>query len=102
MMKNNCSGPRFVQSGPQWAQSDSGFIVKSAGRYRIKYVEGEYVLVVPVERLGGPYLMLIFVSEVKHWEPPYDKESLSPERLEEIGENIGAAMRHLRTPFELR
>ena len=102
MTNRDCLMQRFVDSGPQWAQSESGFVVRFAGRYKLEYIESGCTLEVSVEHLANPFVVAIFLSEVKRWARPHSDEPLPPERVQEIGMNIAAAMKHLRTPFELK
>ncbi len=91
--------PDFVESGPQWAKSSSGFLVAFIGRFELKYAEGDHVLVVPVEPLVDR--VLIELSKTRGWQPPHSSEPIGPEKLEKIGSDIAAAMRHLRTGFSI-
>ncbi len=96
---SNFKAPEFVDSGPQWAKSSSGFMVAFIGRFELKYAEGDHILVAPVEPLVDR--VLIELSKTRGWQPPHSSETIAPEKLEEIGSNIAAAMRHLRTGFSI-
>src|SRR5947209_1126381 len=93
------SDPRFVRSGPQWAESETGFRVAFAGRFELEYTDGDRRLMIPIESLTDREL--IELSRVVHWEPPYAQEVVTREQRDRIRENIAAAMRHLRTGFEI-
>ena len=104
MKKDNFenNNERFIRSGPQWVESATGFVVQSAGRYKIEYVEGDHVLVVPIEDIGDPFKVILYLSEAQKWQPPYDTEPISPDRLREIHSNIMEALKFLKTPFEIK
>jgi len=91
--------PKFVRSGTQWVESETGFRVAFAGRYRLEYSEGDRRLMVPLEQLVDREW--IQLRGATHWEPPHELEDLTEERRAQIKENIAAAMRHLRTGFEI-
>ena len=94
--------PKFIRSGPQWVESDTGFIVRSAGRYKKEYVEGDHVLVVPIEHHGDPFTVILYLSKAQKWEPPYDKEQISADKLQKINVDIIAALKFLNTPIEVK
>ena len=94
--------PVFIRSGPQWAEAESGFVVRFAGQYRLEYVEKNHTLAIPIDELVRPFKVLLYLSKAKAWQAPYDKEPISPERMATIQFNIMEAMNHLKTPFEAR
>jgi hypothetical protein len=91
---------RFKELSPQSVVSDHGFIVRSAGRYALEYLEGERLLKVPREIMAASFPDEIHISKAKHWEPPYDNEILSLDKVSEIKTRIGAALTYLHIPHE--
>lgn len=90
---------QFVEVAPQWVRSSKGFYVGPRGRFEIEYREGDHVLIVPVE--PGPSALGIELSSAKAWVPPHDEEEISSEKRRQIASNIAAAMKRLRTGFEI-
>ena len=89
----------FFDVKAQAVKSTRGFELAFVGRFELLYREGEREMIVPLDHLKGRYL--IELSRVDGWRPPHDDEALTPEHRIMIAENISAAMKRLRTAFEI-
>ena len=89
----------FFDVRAQSVKSSRGFEVAFVGRYELLYREGEREMIVPVDPLKDRDLLEL--SRVDGWRPPHDEEALTPEHRIRIAENISAAMKRLRTAYEI-
>lgn len=58
------------------------------GRDSFDYVEGDHIAAVNIERLGGNRARVIYLSTIRSWKVPYEKERLTEEKKKEILEKI--------------
>jgi hypothetical protein len=72
-------------------QSDSGFMVVRLGRAGLEYREGEKVMHVDAEMLHSNGFEL-FTNSIRSWQPPYERETVTAAKRQQIVENICAAM----------
>lgn len=83
----------------QGVASSNGFILQSVERYFYNYIEGDHVMKVDVEPLGDMvknYSERIVSRSLARWQPPYDTEELTLERIAEIRKNISAALEFMK------
>lgn len=60
------------------------------------YKEGEKILRIDSEMLGGEYDHAIYWSKVNRWNPPFDGEELSDAEKARIKANIEKELKSLR------
>ena len=54
--------------------------------YSIEYLEDDHLMKIEIDmRDPVPYLD---IAEVKAWDPPYEKEQVSPEKKQQIFDNV--------------
>ena len=58
------------------------------GRDKYQYCEGDHVLVLQIEMLGGKPSRLIYSSTIRRWLPPYEHEEISEIKRANIAETI--------------
>ena len=81
----------FELISPQRIRHESGFILQGKDRFNLEYIEGKKVLIIPVEdRIESDYR--IFWERVESWEKPFEKEPITPEKLNKIKSNILSAL----------
>ena len=82
-------------------QSDQGFSVWMRNPFNLHYFEGARELIVPGEMLTGEKELLVSVSAIKKWKPPFDRETIDKPKQEQITANLTAALEFLGIRFEL-
>jgi hypothetical protein len=70
------------------AHSD-GYEVQVVDRGTVRYSEGDRKLLIPVE-MGTP--LAVYFGSAQAWEPPYERESMTPTDRERIRGRLLAAM----------
>jgi hypothetical protein len=78
--------------------SDLGFSVHRDDVYTLSYHEGNHVLKFELELSGVKEYDFIFYSDSalsRRWQPPFDKEEVSPERKKEIVERVISAVKFM-------
>lgn len=86
---------KFTKLGPNKVQSDDGFVLWMRNPFQLHYSEGDHELVVPGEMLTGETELLVSVSAIKNWKPPYDGEIIGSPKKEQIISNIEAALKFM-------
>lgn len=86
---------KFTKIGPNKVQSDQGFTLWMRNPFQLHYTEGDHELVVPGEMLTGETELLVSVSTIKNWKPPYDAEIIDCTKKERITSNIEAALKFM-------
>jgi hypothetical protein len=71
--------------------SDEGFSVELLMPPAIRYTEADRSLVIHSEFLMGDVGLAIYLSTVRHWDPPGDEEAIGNAAKVQIGENIRRA-----------
>jgi hypothetical protein len=83
--------------------SDLGFTVHRDDVYTLSYHEGDRVLKFELELSGVKAYDFIFYSNGPlswGWQPPFDKEEVSPEKKKEILERVLSAVKFMgKTPL---
>lgn len=86
---------KFKKIGSNKVQSDQGFVLWLRNPFQLHYTEADHELVVPAEMLTGETDLLVSVSTIKNWNPPYDAEVIDSIKKEKIISNIEAALRFM-------
>lgn len=73
-------------------ESDEGFSVQILGFSGMKYSEGEKVLKIHSEVLANADIV-IYMYSIKHWQPPFDNETISENEKNRIVSNIERAIK---------
>jgi hypothetical protein len=68
--------------------------------FDLHYSEGEREIAVPGEILTGDTELLVSISVIKSWMPPFDRESIGQTKKEQITANISAALDFLGITHE--
>lgn len=89
----------FIWLNLNGVQSSDGFVWQSADRFHFHYIENGKLLLVPSE-VGG--VVELYLDPAAKWEPPFEKEILTPSDLDRIGLNIMKAMRFMNLKFIIR
>ena len=82
-------------------ESDTGFSVEVLGRTGMKYREGDKCLFVDSEVLVAGKGIMISAKSIKYWDPPHDKEEISPNKKAIILNNIKDAIGFRNEPVEI-
>ena len=91
---------RFTKVGPNKVLSDQGFVLWMRNPFNLHYFEGEREIVLPGEMLTGEKQLLVSVSTIKSWKPPFEKEAVSQPKKDQIVANIAAALNFLGVKHE--
>ena len=91
---------KFTKVGANRVQSDQGFVFWMRNPFDLHYFEGEREIVVPGEMLTGDTELLVSISVIKSWMPPFDRETIGQTKKEQITANISAALDFLAVPHE--
>ena len=83
----------FSEPRPNVIASDEGFSVEVLGRTGLRYVEGSRSARVDSELLVGEPAIVVYISRLKQWEPPYNGEAVDDATKRRILENIREAFR---------
>lgn len=70
-----------------------GFEVSTRGRGELVYTEGDRSLRIEAEMLTGSPDWVVYTDSIRRWEPPYEKEPISPERKGKVIANIRSHFR---------
>lgn len=84
------------------AKSDLGFSVRLKGLHNVEYREGDKLLIAFRERLVGDPNMDLDSSSIESWEPPHQHEVITPEKKQQILNNICAALDFLGLTYIIR
>lgn len=82
--------------GFRTARSDEGFEVRFRGMTKLAYQEKTHSLIIGVEVSHMIADYIVYFSELKSWEPPYENESISSEECERIKRNIRSALAFMK------
>lgn len=88
----------FTWLNKQGAESSSGYILQREHRFYYHYKEKDHIMKIYVEPLRNPeneYFEEISVKNDIKWEPPFENESISTEKLKAIQDNISAALQFM-------
>jgi hypothetical protein len=91
---------KFTKIGTNRVQSDQGFVLWMRNPFDLHYFEGEREIAVPGEMLTGDTELLVSISVVKSWMPPFDRETIAQTKKEQITANISAALDFLGVTHE--
>ena len=91
---------KFTKVGANRVQSDQGFVFWMRNPFDLHYFEGEREIAVPGEMLTGETELLVSISVIKSWMPPFDHETIGQTKKEEIAANISAALDFLGVTHE--
>ena len=83
----------FTQNSVFFVSSSEGFSVKILGRAGIEYQDGETIMLIDSELMGGPQIEIYTYTEsVNRWKAPYDKIVLSIDEMMNIIDNVRRAL----------
>jgi hypothetical protein len=85
----------FMQMDKKTVASDQGFSVRREDVYTLSYQEGDHVFKFGLEPSGDKEYDFLFYRDSslsRTWQPPYDKEAVSPEKKNEILERVLSAV----------
>lgn len=82
-------------------ESDSGFSIEVLGRTGMRYREGERSLFIDSEVLAPGKGIAISSKSIKRWDSPHSPELITPEKKEEIINNIRMAMEYKNQAVEI-
>jgi len=82
----------FPKIGPNRVQSDQGFVFWMRNPFDLHYCEAGREIAVPGEMLTGDKELLISLTSIESWMPPFDKDMIGKQKKEQIAANISAAL----------
>jgi hypothetical protein len=86
----------FMQMDKRTVANDLGFSVRRDDIYTLSYHEGERILKFGLELSGRQedynFILYSDSSLSRGWQPPYDKEAISPEKKKEILKRVLSAV----------
>lgn len=91
---------KFTKIGTNRVQSDQGYVLWMRNPFDLHYFEGEREIAVPGEMLTGDTELLVSISAIKSWMPPFDRETIAQTKKEQITANISAALEFLGVTHE--
>lgn len=91
---------KFTKIGANRVQSDQGFVFWMRNPFDLHYFEGEREIAIPGEMLTGDTELLVSISVIKSWMPPFDRETIEHTKKEQITANISAALDFLGVTHE--
>lgn len=91
---------KLTKVGPNRVQSDQGFVFWMRNPFELHYFEAEREIAVPGEMLTGDKELLVSVSVIKSWMPPFDKEIIGKTKKQQIISNISSALDFLGVTHE--
>jgi len=68
--------------------------------FNLHYFEDARELVIPGEMLTGEKELLVSVSAIRAWKPPFDREVIDKPTQEQIVANVAAALDFLGIKYE--
>jgi hypothetical protein len=74
--------------------------VKLKGRSGVEYSEGKKKIFIGSEFMSGSNGIVIYSDSLKAWQPPYDNEKLSINKIEKIKHNITEDLKGHGIPVE--
>ena len=80
--------------------SDQGFVFWMRNPFDLHYFEGEREIAIPEGKLTGDTELLVSISVIKSWMPPFDLETIAQTKKEQITANISAALDFLGVTHE--
>jgi hypothetical protein len=75
-------------TAPAGVVAGTGRVIGKKSRDEYKYVEGERLMIINAELLGGKIERAICYDSIRRWEPPFDHEPISEEKRQEILRNF--------------
>jgi hypothetical protein len=91
----------FKKKWPRRIVSDSGFELQVKSRGSLLYIEGNKTLEINSEYLAHSLGIVIYKKYIKNWEKPYEKESITEEKREEIINNVKEALAFKKIDTEI-
>jgi hypothetical protein len=88
------------KKGSNRVESDQGFSLWLRNPFNLHYFENGRELVIPGEMLTGDKDLLVSVSAIRGWKPPFDQETIDKPRREQIVANVAAALAFLGIRYE--
>lgn len=81
-------------------QSDQGFVFWMRNPFELHYCEGEREIAIPAEILTAGTELLVSISVIKSWLPPFDRETIGRTKKDQIAANVSAALDFLGVTHE--
>ncbi len=91
---------KFLRISPNRVESDQGFSFWVRNPFNLHYYEDARELVIPGEMLTGEKELLVSVSAIRSWKPPFDQEAIDKAKKERIVANVAAALKFLAIKYE--
>jgi len=91
---------KLTKIGANRVQSDQGFVFWMRNPFDLHYFEGEREIAIPGEILTGDTELLVSLSVIRSWMPPFDRETIPQKKKEQITANISAALDFLGVTHE--
>lgn len=90
----------FSKISSNRVQSDQGFSFWMRNPFNLHYFENARELIIPGEMLTGQKELLVSVSAIRAWKPPFDREAIDKPKKEQITANVAAALEFLGIKYE--
>lgn len=90
----------FSKISANRVQSDQGFSLWMRNPFNLHYFEDARELVILGEMLTGEKELLVSVSAIRAWQPPFDREGIDKPKKEQIVSNVAAALDFLGIKYE--
>jgi len=90
---------KFSKISANRVRSDQGFSFWMRNPFNLCYFEDARELVIPGEMLTGEKDLLVSVSAIRSWRPPFDRETIDKPKKEKIVANVAAALDFLSIKY---
>lgn len=91
---------KFSRTGTNRVQSDRGFSLWIQNPFNLHYFEDGHELIIPGEMLTGEKELLVSVSAIRNWMPPFERERMDDQEQKLIAANVAAALDFLGIKYE--
>jgi len=90
----------FEWLNKQGVKAEAGYVLQRMHRFYYHYVEDDHVLKIDVDSgLKGEDIIL---ESSPHWEPPYEDESISSDKLTEIEKRVCEALKFMGIRYKIQ
>jgi hypothetical protein len=84
-----------------WGDPTIGYTIRLHGRDSFLYREGQHQIVIVGEMLTGDVDFAVYVSSIRRWQPPFDKEEIGAEKRELILQRLTTWMSRRKMRYRL-
>jgi len=94
----------FKKLGQNSVQSREGFVLSVISRNQLKYEEGDKIMMIDREAgvdRNNQWYTAIYTSNITRWQPPYDNESITEEKKQQIVQRVCAVLDFLEIKYVL-